>query len=366
MKKIIVFLCVIFFITACEKKIDDPEKKEPVINISKDKKKLKLFVEDEKERKLFVNLAERFENEEYSITVLEDTGGDIDDIDADLIFYNPNNYNIDDLINKNLIKPLNLENKSYPDNFTKSLISKDGKIFYIPVSANAFGIIVNKDKIGNNLEALKYPISWEDMQKICNNLKSYAFSIYKAPEEKLNFMAVSLISSIIKNGTKIAQTDIEKAAEIYEIINKFSDKNQLDFDYEQALNEFANGRAAMVFGSNEDLLNLIYIEPNLNLEFVPIPQISDEYNSIVLDFNRAFSIKGDGDSQKFIDFFLESENLNYYINSYTYFSMINTAKSDIKEYGNFNNDIFSYGYTLNLFNRISDENKSKITEMIND
>ncbi|MDR2940177.1 MAG: extracellular solute-binding protein [Clostridiales bacterium] len=359
-KKIPILLFAVIFLCSCKE--SQPEIKKTAINTVKE---FTIFVEGPEDRALFINLADRFKNSEYSLKVLDTN--DLLTANADLAFYNPNNYDMENLISENIVKPLDPERITQLDDFTKSKININGNFYYAPVTADAFGIIVNTSMLGDKMPMLEYPISWGSLINISESLNGYGLNMYAMPEIKRNNFFMGLAASVATQGLSgqdisIDQTILNQLTSYLKSIYDASSSSFKNYGYDQALNEFASGKTAMVFGTTEDLMNVLFISPDISLEFIPLPQISDGFSSIALDYNRVISITGDENAHVFIDYFFQNENLNYYINSNTYFSVISTAVSDMPELNKFNQNIFSYGYTLNLNNKLPSEAAAKLIE----
>ena len=209
-------------------------------------------------------------------------------------------------------------------------------IYGVPYALNASGVIYNKD-IFKELN-LEIPKTWDEFLSVAQKVKDEQiipfYMTYKEAWTTLpawNTVSSTLVSSEIfdkVNKREITFSEIydETTDKILELL-EFGHSDNFGVGYNDGNIAFAKGESAMYLQGSYAIPSILTVNENLNLGMFALPATNNvENNKLVSGVDVYFSIPKDAknkeESIKFINFLLEEENSQLYIEEQCAFSAV--------------------------------------------
>ena len=209
-------------------------------------------------------------------------------------------------------------------------------IYGVPYALNASGVIYNKD-IFRELN-LEIPKTWDEFLSVAQKVKNEQiipfYMTYKEAWTTLpawNTVSSTLVSSEIfdkVNKREITFSEIydETTDKILELL-EFGHSDNFGVGYNDGNIAFAKGESAMYLQGSYAIPSILTVNENLNLGMFALPATNNvENNKLVSGVDVYFSIPKDAknkeESIKFINFLLEEENSQLYIEEQCAFSAV--------------------------------------------
>ena len=209
-------------------------------------------------------------------------------------------------------------------------------IYGVPYALNASGVIYNKD-IFKELN-LEIPKTWDEFLSVAQKVKDEQiipfYMTYKEAWTTLpawNTISSTLVSSEIfdkVNKREVTFSEIydETTDKILELL-EFGHSDNFGVGYNDGNIAFAKGESAMYLQGSYAIPSILTVNDNLNLGMFALPATNNvENNKLVSGVDVYFSIPKDAknkeESIKFINFLLEEENSQLYIEEQCAFSAV--------------------------------------------
>lgn len=209
-------------------------------------------------------------------------------------------------------------------------------IYGVPYALNASGVIYNKD-IFRELN-LEIPKTWDEFLSVAQKVKNEQiipfYMTYKEAWTTLpawNTISSTLVSSEIfdkVNKREVTFSEIydETTDKILELL-EFGHSDNFGVGYNDGNIAFAKGESAMYLQGSYAIPSILTVNENLNLGMFALPATNNvENNKLVSGVDVYFSIPKDAknkeESIKFINFLLEEENSQLYIEEQCAFSAV--------------------------------------------
>ena len=209
-------------------------------------------------------------------------------------------------------------------------------IYGVPYALNASGVIYNKD-IFKELN-LEIPKTWDEFLSVAQKVKDEQiipfYMTYKEAWTTLpawNTISSTLVSSEIfdkVNKREVTFSEIydETTDKILELL-EFGHSDNFGVGYNDGNIAFAKGESAMYIQGSYAIPSILTVNENLNLGMFALPATNNvENNKLVSGVDVYFSIPKDAknkeESIKFINFLLEEENSQLYIEEQCAFSAV--------------------------------------------
>lgn len=209
-------------------------------------------------------------------------------------------------------------------------------IYGVPYALNASGVIYNKD-IFRELN-LEIPKTWDEFLSVAQKVKDEQiipfYMTYKEAWTTLpawNTISSTLVSSEIfdkVNKREVTFSEIydETTDKILELL-EFGHSDNFGVGYNDGNIAFAKGESAMYLQGSYAIPSILTVNENLNLGMFALPATNNvENNKLVSGVDVYFSIPKDAknkeESIKFINFLLEEENSQLYIEEQCAFSAV--------------------------------------------
>ena len=201
--------------------------------------------------------------------------------------------------------------------------------YAVPYVANAAGVLYNRDMFEQH--GWEIPQSWTELQTLCTQIQSegikpfyFGFKDTWTCLAPWNAMAVSLAPADVTKQVNRGETNFAK--EYREVSEKYLDllqyglEDPFAYSYNDACTAFARGEAAMYPIGSYAIPQILSVNPDLNIDSFVMPANDDATKNtlnsgIDLQFCVTADCKNKEAAYKVLDFLLEEENLQQYIDA---------------------------------------------------
>ncbi|NWL89242.1 MULTISPECIES: ABC transporter substrate-binding protein [unclassified Paenibacillus] len=221
-------------------------------------------------------------------------------------------------------------------NMLNKLIGSESA-YAIPFTANASGVIYNK-AIFSEL-GLEVPKTWDEFMNVAQKAKDAGkTSIYQTLKDSWTTLVPfnSLSSDIVgidfygkrAEGTiKFDSPEFREVAEKQLKLLDFGQKDLFGKGYNDGNAAFARGEAAMYIQGVWAIPEILKANPNVELGVFPFPATNDEAkNKVISGVDTLLAIskntKHSEEAKKFIDFMLQPDNIQFFIDQQKAFSAV--------------------------------------------
>ncbi|QQO09299.1 ABC transporter substrate-binding protein [Breznakiella homolactica] len=211
----------------------------------------------------------------------------------------------------------------------RSIAQYGGKDYSLSVAMSAYGMLVNKKLFRDN--NLEYPTTWDELLKVCRAFESAGiqpFTFYGKSTEQVGQMGermsgiidndITATISLVGQGKTTWQREPQMrqlAAALVEL-HKHGQKDVLGADYDAAFNDMTTEKAAMMIYGSWGVQRLLNMNPNLEIEMIPIPNPTGGKNTVPASIDTALAIstasKNPAAALKFLDFFSTAAIAQWY------------------------------------------------------
>ncbi|NQT57597.1 MAG: extracellular solute-binding protein [Bacteroidetes bacterium] len=211
----------------------------------------------------------------------------------------------------------------------ESIKLDNGKNYALPISINTQGIFYNVDLFNEN--NLEIPETWEDFISLCETIKNMGKTALVFPDNttwtlsqqhrmslELDLDGYDLIDAI-KAGTDDCRTNVElkaMAEKLYDL-RAYGQDEPLGTSYEQAVFDFANGKAFMFWQGIWAIPSINSANPDLNYTMFALPALNGRETRVEYGVDLALVIGNTNERQieaakKFLAFVATPEIGQYY------------------------------------------------------
>ena len=212
---------------------------------------------------------------------------------------------------------------------TRDIAKYDGKDYALSMTMSAYGLIVNnKIFADNNIEK---PQTWEELIAAAETLKANGiqpFAFYDKSTEQLGQMAERLIGvlnnditaqfkKVGKGESKWAdEPEMKQLAEVMLQVRQYGQADTLGAGYEDAFNDMATEKAAMIFYGSWGIQTILNLNPDLDIEMIAIPNPTGGVGKVPASIDTALSITEACENKeaalKFLEYMASEETAQYY------------------------------------------------------
>lgn len=181
-----------------------------------------------------------------------------------------------------------------------------GKHFALPMTLSSYGIYYRTD-IFEEL-GIKEPTTYEELMSAAKTLKENGYDAFALPNKDVGNIAQRLerLVGVINNNSneefkKIAAGEmkvedsetIRAFAELCLDLAEYGTPDSLGLDYESAVADIVNGKAAMMISGTWMLATMQSSDPDIAIKLIPFPSpLSDEVK-VPVNIDTSFSIASD-------------------------------------------------------------------------
>lgn len=200
----------------------------------------------------------------------------------------------------------------------------NGKHYALPMTLSSYGIYYRTD-IFETL-GLKEPTTYAELLEVCKALKDAGYDAFALPNKDVGNVAQRLERTIgVVNHdsntefTKIAAGEmkaedsqtIRAFAQLCLDVAQYSTEDSLGLDYESAIADLVNGKAAMMFSGTWMLSTMQAANPDIQVKLIPIPSPLTDEAFVPVNIDTSFGIstscKYPEEALKFIEYLSRTE-----------------------------------------------------------
>ncbi|OKP67435.1 hypothetical protein A3844_21620 [Paenibacillus helianthi] len=220
---------------------------------------------------------------------------------------------------------------------TLQLITGSEKLYGVPFAANANGIIYNKDEF--KALGLSVPTTKDEMDKVLATIKAagkvpfhLAFKDAWTALPAWNVFVADLQPATFYADRKAGKTTFaaghkELMAQYVEFMQNGQEGDRFADGYNDANAKFAKGSSVMYLQGVWAIPEILKANPDIKLGVFPYPLTNDKSKNFLVSgvdvlFALSASSKAPEEATKFIDFMMQTDNAQQYINEQKSFSAI--------------------------------------------
>lgn len=217
-------------------------------------------------------------------------------------------------------------------------LSRTDELYAFPHSVNANGVIYNKT-IFNDL-GLEIPTTWDEFILLLDEIQAEGvnplMSTYGEAWTVLpplntiasNTHGMEFFDELEAGNTSFTDVYGEIAEKLLTLL-PYAENDVFGSDYNMGNTAFANGEAAMYLQGVWALGPILEANPELEVGVFPMPATND-HNSIISGVDVAIALADDSDhpeeAQKFVEFLLQPENVEFYLETQRMFAAVDGAE----------------------------------------
>ncbi|UHA75026.1 ABC transporter substrate-binding protein [Paenibacillus sp. 481] len=173
--------------------------------------------------------------------------------------------------------------------FTKEPMTKDGKLYGMPMNLEGYGFVYNKDLFAK-AGITEAPKTLPQLEEAAKKLQAAGITPFANGYQEWWILGIhnlnvpfahqtdanAFIKGLNDGTSKFAgNPEFENWVKLLDLTMKYGNKNPLTTDYNTQVTLFANGEAAMMQQGNWTQVQIDGINPNLNLGMLPMPLNDD-------------------------------------------------------------------------------------------
>lgn len=231
---------------------------------------------------------------------------------------------------------------------TREIAKYQGRDYTLSMTMSAYGLIVNKKILKDN--GLEEPKTWEEMITVADSLKAKGiqpFAFYDKSTEQLGQMAERMIGVINNDITTqfkrvgkgesqwSEEPEMKALAEAMLQIREYGQVDTLGAGYEDALNDIATEKAAMLLYGSWGIQTILNLNPDIDMEMIKLPNPTGEESKVPASIDTALSIteacRDKEAALKFLEFMASEEIAQYYADNEKNPSVIKTVSYNMPQ-----------------------------------
>ena len=308
---------------------------------SEAKTEIKVALWDYTNAKYYKNLIEEFEknNEDISVKVIEISADEYNDKiqimlsggdDVDVVF-TKEVASLAGLIQKGQVLSLDdyIQKANIDESYYGGMLNElalDGKVYAMPFKKDCTILYYNKDLFDK--AGVEIPATIEDLYKVCDTLKAADITPFTFPDKDVWTVRqfcdrasvtmledpVGLFEDIAAGGTTAADSkELRQMGETIVKLRQYGQEDNLGTGQEQAIADFANGKAAMFFSGTFAYPEIVKSNPDLQFAMFRYPSFNgSSIDRLGVNIDTAFSIsaatKYPEAAKRFVEYCTSPEN----------------------------------------------------------
>lgn len=217
--------------------------------------------------------------------------------------------------------------------FTKEGITSDGKVYGLPLYLESYGFLYNKDYFSKaGIE--KVPTTFSEMEEVVDKLEKAdlpVFSVNGAEWYPNGVFFANVPMALQDNPTEFIQKVNSGEAKfsdnvlyqdwikLVKLQKEHSITDPMSVDFSTVVSDFANGKAAMILGTNGYQPMINEVNPNLNIGMMPMPinDDSEKNDKIYAAASTYWCVNSESESKEaakeFLNWLVTSETGKKYV-----------------------------------------------------
>lgn len=212
---------------------------------------------------------------------------------------------------------------------TRSIAQYDGRDYALSMTMSAYGLIVNNRLFEEN--GIEKPQTWDELIAASESFQAKGvqpFAFYDKSTEQLGQMAERLIGVINNDitsqfkkvgkgeSTWAQEPEMAALAEAMLQVRQYGQADTLGAGYEDAFNDMATEKAAMLFYGSWGIQTILKLNPDLDIEMIAIPNPTGEKSNVAASIDTALSITEACENKdaalRFLEYMSSRETAQYY------------------------------------------------------
>lgn len=177
---------------------------------------------------------------------------------------------------------------------TEAGMSKDGKMYGMPMNVEGYGFLYNVDLFEQaGIETL--PTNLAELEDACKKLEAIGVTPFSSGYQEWWVLGIHNFNTFIANeadplatiqGLKDGtlklndQPNFHNWVDMLDLTVKYGQKNTLTVDYNTQVTEFAIGKSAMMQQGNWTQVQVAELNPEINVGVLPMPVQSENNNKV--------------------------------------------------------------------------------------
>ncbi len=184
-------------------------------------------------------------------------------------------------LNNQSVKLEEFRQRFYPVAETQCVLT-DGRVICIPLMYDGLALLYNKEMF--SALGIGEPDTWDEVREAALKLTQ------RGANDTINVSGVTLGTSnnvsyasdilglmFLQSGVAIPEgIDTDRAKEALTFYTSFAREHRVwSVNFSDSLNVFASGQAAMTFGTTQDIIRVLELNPTMQLGVLAVPQLPD-------------------------------------------------------------------------------------------
>lgn len=247
---------------------------------------------------------------------------------------------------------------------SKEPISKDGKLYGMPIGIEGYGFVYNKDLFAK-AGITETPKTLSQLEEAAKKLKAAGITPFSNGYQEWWVLGLhnlnvgfahakpnpdAFIDGLNKGTAKFKGDPVfEQWIKLLDLTVKYGNKNPLTTDYNSQVTLFAKGEAAMMQQGNWTQVQINGINPNIKVGLLPIPINDDpnENDKLLVGVPNNWVIynksKNKAEAKEFLNWLVTSDVGKTYISKeFKFIPALTTIQADPKDLGDIAADIIKY------------------------
>jgi raffinose/stachyose/melibiose transport system substrate-binding protein len=225
-----------------------------------------------------------------------------------------------------------LTNEPFMKNVQQAMLDMaayKGKHYALPMTLSSYGIYYRTDIFERH--GIKEPVTYDELISACKALNAAGIDAFALPNKDVGNTAQRLERLIgvlnnnsndefkrIKSGALKVEDSItiRRFAQMCVEIAQYSTRDSLGLDYESAVADLVNGKAAMMISGTWMLSTMQQSDPNIKIKLIPFPSPLGAKPMVPVNIDTSFSLAADCKHQaeglKFIEFLSRTDIAQLY------------------------------------------------------
>lgn len=233
---------------------------------------------------------------------------------------------------------------------TLKISACDDKYYAVPMSVSTYGIYVNMDVLEAN-GITEAPSTWDELIADCKTLKDKGVTAFLMPNKDVGNVAQRFERTVgvINNDSysefkKIADGEMEAKdsptlnawVEYNTELLEYTNEDHMGMDYDIAVADFSNGKAAFMFSGTWMLSTVKENNPDANVKLIAFPNPTGGETKVPINIDTSFSISSTCKNKeiglKFLEYMTQTDIAQMYCDVDGNVSLIEGVEYNVEQH----------------------------------